>query len=690
MSTTFQKLKILLPIFILLGTFLMADSLTISFPKAKQTSNGILTLDITNHSENEIQLLTWNTPFETTLSADIFHVEYKHKKIAYIGRRVKRSKPKENDYITLQAGENRVVHLDLSQYYDMKEEGDYTVSYKGYFTFKSLVNPKSSKLFTTTPSITLHYTPHATQKPLAKLTAQTSGCSYDEMLTLNQAHDNAILLAKESLDTINASSPNTSADRYHTWFGSQDLQRHATVKSHLNNIYQALNTQQITFDCSCQEDIYAYVYDTQPYKIHICNHFWEAPISSDIDSQAGILIHELAHFNVVANTEDYAYGQTDAKILAISNPQNALFNSDNYEYFSENLPFLSMDNIYQHAQTLDVLQEIPLYGSIATANEKDIFSFTAPTSGMYTFSTSGSLDTQGALYNTNDETLAYSDDTNASLNFSLNYYLVAGRTYYIAINAFGPVQGAYTLHASLPVAKETTGITHFVERFYRVVLGREADAGGLNTWVSNLVSGKQVGADIARGFIFSPEFTNKHLNNIEYLTTLYKAFFNRDPDSAGMNIWLDKLATGTPRAEVLDGFLFSKEFEILAQSFGIGANKDIKSFVHRFYQAILGRNSNDTELNNWVSDLSTGKSAAADIARGFIFSPEYTNKNTDDVQFVTTLYQAFFGRLPDSAGFKIWIDKLNQGVPRSEILDGFLYSLEFKALSNGYGIIAVK
>jgi len=689
LSNIFYKLKFLLPIFVLLGTFLTADTLNISFPKAKQTNDGILTLSLTNSSSTDIKILKWNTPFEAILSADIFHLEYKHKHIAYIGRRVKRSKPTTKDYITLQAGESRVIHIDLSKYYAMQEQGTYTVSYKGYLEFKSLIDNKSSKLFTTTPNMTIYYTPRTKKVSYQKVTGDFSGCSYSERLILDDAHDNAILMARESLNTINASSANISADRYHTWFGSKDFQRHATVKSHLNNIYQALDTEKITFDCSCQEDVYAYVYDTEPYKMYICNSFWSAS-TTGIDSQSGTIIHEMAHFNIIANTEDYAYGQTNAKILAISNPNNAIFNSDNHEYFAENLPFLSMDNIYQNAQNIDLLNDIPLYESIDVANEKDMFSFIAPISGIYTFFSSDSLDTQGALYNTNDETLAYNDDTEDSLNFSLNYYLVAGTKYYFSINAFGPVQGGYTFNVSLPLDKDTSGVTAFVKRFYQVVLDREADNAGLNAWVSNLISGKQSGADIARGFILSEEYIKKNTNNISYLTTLYKAFFNRDPDTEGLNIWLDKLAKGTSRPEVLNGFLFSKEFEILSQSFGIQANKDIKGFVERFYQAILERNPSELELNNWVTNLSSGTKSGADIAKGFIFSKEYDDKNTDNVSFVSTLYQAFFGRLPDNEGFKIWIDKLNQGISRSEIIDGFLYSLEFSVLSNSYGIIAVK
>ena len=49
------------------------------------------------------------------------------------------------------------------------------------------------------------------------------------------------------------------------------------------------------------------------------------------------------HRYLTANgeTNDYAYGQTAAKNLAIGNPANAVMNADNHEYFAENNPVLS-------------------------------------------------------------------------------------------------------------------------------------------------------------------------------------------------------------------------------------------------------------------------------------------------------------------------------------------------------------
>ena len=97
------------------------------------------------------------------------------------------------------------------------------------------------------------------------------------------------------------------------------------------------NGGQITINCGCNQNYYAYVYPTRPYEIFVCRAFWSAPLAGT-DSKGGTLVHEMSHFNVVAGTDDIIYGQSGAKSLASSDPNSALNNADNHEYFAENHP----------------------------------------------------------------------------------------------------------------------------------------------------------------------------------------------------------------------------------------------------------------------------------------------------------------------------------------------------------------
>ena len=112
-------------------------------------------------------------------------------------------------------------------------------------------------------------------------------------------------------------------------------------------------------------------------------------------------------------------------------------------------------------------------------------------------------------------------------------------------------------------------VVQFVYRFYETVLNRIPDKDGLEYWSCQLLTYKNAGDGIAKGFIFSQEFTMRNLNDYDFLVILYRAFFDREADDGGLNYWLEKMETGYSRAEVLDGFLYSQEFSNLCDKFGI-------------------------------------------------------------------------------------------------------------------------
>ena len=124
-----------------------------------------------------------------------------------------------------------------------------------------------------------------------------------------------------------------------------------------------------------------------------------------------------------------------------------------------------------------------------------------------------------------------------------------------------PAAGPADLHAQgLESDSSSDQVRDFVSRFYQVVLGREGETAGIDYWTDSLKNGTRAGADVAWGFIFSQEFTNKDLDNTSFLDVLYSAFFNRQADSGGQSYWLAKLNNGESRQNVLNGFIYSQEF----------------------------------------------------------------------------------------------------------------------------------
>ena len=456
-----KKLKnllfiLIIPIFAI--TLVSAqDNLKIEFAQQKQNSdNGIITVSITNESSEPLKVLTWNTPLEKTISADLFQIQNGKNAAQYLGRMVKRGVPTEADYTLFQAGEKRTVTIELSKYYKMNVKGNYAVAYKG--SFKSLTkNAKQKKVNTlhkiVNPSINISFIPSQKKTvttTASKVTPVFNACTSSEINILNSAHNAAIAIARNSRDTMNSAAANTIGERYNTWFGAPNSTRQSTVTMHFRNIYSALDTQNVTFDCTCSDNFYAYVYPSQPYTIYVCNAFWAAPVNGT-DSQSGTLVHEVAHFTIVANTDDYEYGQAASKALAISNPNNAVFNSDNHEYFAENTPYLGMGNSFDDATPINhIINDLPLAESIDVPGEKDLYVFTAPSTALYTFYTTDNLDTYGTLYSSSYSLLAEDDDSGTSYNFQFVYNLVQGQKYYLEVRGYDTDVGGYILHSNAP------------------------------------------------------------------------------------------------------------------------------------------------------------------------------------------------------------------------------------------------
>ncbi|MBN9889852.1 DUF4214 domain-containing protein, partial [Salipiger abyssi] len=266
-------------------------------------------------------------------------------------------------------------------------------------------------------------------------------------------------------------------------------------------------------------------------------------------------------------------------------------------------------------------------------------------------------------------------------------------------------------------------IRDFVDRFYETILGRDADPSGSNNWTDRLYAGVRTGADVARGFIFSPEFTGRRTSNMEFVETLYHAFFDREPNAKGLENWTARLDGGMSRADVLEGFIGSQEFANLASSYGIRADssygaaqdeavivgdaddantlragdgnsviydegnrvedtnpdKTAAEQVFRLYGATLGRTPDARGFENNVGNVMNR--SLQGVAGNFVNSAEFqrTYGDLDDEGFVTLLYQNVLGRDPDAKGLENWATRLEDGVmTRAQVVLGFSESTEYK------------
>ncbi|KIT15620.1 DUF4214 domain-containing protein [Jannaschia aquimarina] len=229
-----------------------------------------------------------------------------------------------------------------------------------------------------------------------------------------------------------------------------------------------------------------------------------------------------------------------------------------------------------------------------------------------------------------------------------------------------------------------------VYRLYQATLDREPDVRGLNRWVDELVEGTSTLREVAAGFTGSPEFMRDYgdATNSEFVTLLYSNVLGRAPDAAGLANWTQRLSSGQmDRAQVVVGFSESAEFKSGtandAARFGTGPlSQSFSDDIFRVYQAVLGREPDEKGFDAWRGRLADGM-PFIDVVGGFTKSAEFEKVYgpTNDRKFVTLLYNNVLDRDPDAKGLAAWTERLESGMSRETVVQGFVQSPEFIASS---------
>jgi phosphatidylethanolamine-binding protein (PEBP) family uncharacterized protein len=115
------------------------------------------------------------------------------------------------------------------------------------------------------------------------------------------------------------------------------------------------------------------------------------------------------------------------------------------------------------------------------------------------------------------------------------------------------------------------------------------------------------------------------------LIELYIAFFNRVPDSEGMNYWIRQLIAGQSIMQIADSFYTAGL--VYPELTGYSANMSNRDFVKILYKNVLGRTGTseptEPELAYWTNDISSGQQTRSSVviamlnsARSLVDDPE--------------------------------------------------------------------
>jgi len=309
----------------------------------------LLRFKVTNTGTESRSVLVQGTPLDG-LDADILLVERDGVPVPYEGKLVKRAQLTEEDFSEIPPGSSLEATFDPGEAYDLSQEGTYTFRYRAValgvlppkaFTLRMARREAELQRLESEPvEVTLKgkgETPSerlAATKPGGGKPSGGSTCTATQQAILATAASNATMISTKAFAYLSTSTDDPDG-LYKTWFDASGEKRFwSTVTDHFEAISQAFSANVATFDCSCKKRYYAYVYPTQPYTIYLCSIFWSAPDLGQ-DSKAGTLVHEMSHFDVVAGTEDWVYGATNAMSLAATDVTKSTTNADNHEYFAE-------------------------------------------------------------------------------------------------------------------------------------------------------------------------------------------------------------------------------------------------------------------------------------------------------------------------------------------------------------------
>lgn len=125
-----------------------------------------------------------------------------------------------------------------------------------------------------------------------------------------------------------------------------------------------------------------------------------------------------------------------------------------------------------------------------------------------------------------------------------------------------------------------------VARLYDTAFGRDADPGGFVLYTKALINGTTL-QQVAQSFLGSAEFANRYgttPSDTALVNSLYQSTLGRTPDAAGQALYVQALAAGFSRADLVVGFSESQEhINLVAQRAGArdaaGYNVDLSSHL---------------------------------------------------------------------------------------------------------------
>jgi Ca2+-binding RTX toxin-like protein len=163
----------------------------------------------------------------------------------------------------------------------------------------------------------------------------------------------------------------------------------------------------------------------------------------------------------------------------------------------------------------------------------------------------------------------------------------------------------------MTIATPSSTSANFVAQLYSQFLRRPADASGLSFWSGKIDSGAMTASEVSVQFMAGDEF--QHM--VDPVVRLYFAAFGRSPDPAGLSYWVGVLRAGATPQQI--GAVFAAGPEFQAQH---GAASD-SVFLDMLYQQAFKRAPDAGGKAYYLDHMAHGVSRGEMVA-AFANSPE--------------------------------------------------------------------
>jgi hypothetical protein len=172
--------------------------------------------------------------------------------------------------------------------------------------------------------------------------------------------------------------------------------------------------------------------------------------------------------------------------------------------------------------------------------------------------------------------------------------------------------------AHLTSSNEADSRVHSVTRLYQAYFLRTPDYGGLDYWLDRRAAGTGINT-ISNSFAGSSEFSRRYgsLSNAAFVDLVYDNVLGRSPDAAGRSYWIDRLAKGTSRGQVMANFSQSSEFTRKMAD---------EAYLVSLYASMLQRKPPADELAFFKAGLANGLTPLSSIATYLYDSSAYRSR----------------------------------------------------------------